>query len=176
MLTSLSSIFKADKEGYIDGYIVCPPTIYGVGSGPVNRASIQVPILIKAFIKAKKGFWLNTGTSVWNNVSDHRSPTLFDLTILPQVHIDDLIDFYLLLIPHSLTREVRAQTSTPYSKFYFVSADTHVWGELARNITKLLHKHGLLPSGEAESMPFADAIKIDQMLLYGACPMWGTVR
>jgi len=139
-----NEVFKADEEGFIDGYIVAPPTIYGIGSGPVNRISIQIPILIKLDIKVGKGVYLGEGTSIWNNL-----------------HIDDLVDFYLLLLKHALAADTRATQTSPYSKFYFVIGGTHVWGEVARDVAKILHKHGALPSPDAESMSVTDASKFE---------------
>lgn len=36
--------------------IVCPPTIYGTGSGPVNTRSIQTPGLTSMILKRGRGF------------------------------------------------------------------------------------------------------------------------
>ncbi len=53
--------FHRDVDTYIDEnnksaelIVVCPPNIYGLGSGPFNRQSVQIPALIKGMIKAKK--------------------------------------------------------------------------------------------------------------------------
>jgi hypothetical protein len=60
--------------------IMMPCLIYGVGSGPFNRLSIQVPTLIKRSIKEKKPVVYGKGLAVWSNV-----------------HVEDLATAYLMV-------------------------------------------------------------------------------
>lgn len=48
--------------------IICPPTIYGIGTGPVKIRSDQTPRLTNSILKKKKAFTVNEGKNVWRNV------------------------------------------------------------------------------------------------------------
>lgn len=60
--------------------IVCPPTIYGAGSGAGNTRSNQVPNLTNKILQRKRAFQVTEGKAIWSNV-----------------HVDDLAKLYLLL-------------------------------------------------------------------------------
>ncbi|TDL24607.1 NAD(P)-binding protein [Rickenella mellea] len=130
-------LFKTDKEGIISCYIMCPPTIYGTGKGPVNRISIQVPGMIRAALRRKQAVYVGEGTNKWNNV-----------------HIDDLMDLYLIVFKLATSGE--DPETSPYAKFYFASAAEHTWGDVARDIAPLLYKRGLVKNQEAISVPASE--------------------
>jgi nucleoside-diphosphate-sugar epimerase len=67
------------REG-IRSIVVCPTMIYGSGLG-VKRDSAQVPLLIQESLRREAGVHLGAGLNVWSNV-----------------HIEDLVDLYLLVI------------------------------------------------------------------------------
>lgn len=46
--------------------IVCPPTIYGVGEGPIKKRSMQIPFLSEAILKRGKGFTVGKGNNLWD--------------------------------------------------------------------------------------------------------------
>ena len=68
-------------DGRIKTAIVCPPTIYGVGRGPVNKRSMQLYDLAKMTLVTGKGMHVGQG----NNEQTH-------------VHLYDLTKLYILLI------------------------------------------------------------------------------
>lgn len=43
------SVFRADTEGLINGYIVSPCIIYGIGSGPVRKNSMFFEMILDAY-------------------------------------------------------------------------------------------------------------------------------
>jgi hypothetical protein len=45
--------------------VILPPLIYGIGSGPFNRLSIQVPTLIRSAIKRGVTPVIGQGNSIW---------------------------------------------------------------------------------------------------------------
>jgi nucleoside-diphosphate-sugar epimerase len=69
----------AAKDG-VRGVVLCPPLIYGTGHGP-HEESIQVPKLIALARKSGVARHVGRGLNIWSNV-----------------HIDDLVDLYLLAI------------------------------------------------------------------------------
>lgn len=77
----LRDFAKTEAEKYnAQVGIMMPCLIYGIGSGPFNRLSIQVPTLVKRSIKEKKPVVYGKGLAVWSNV-----------------HVEDLATAYLML-------------------------------------------------------------------------------
>jgi nucleoside-diphosphate-sugar epimerase len=70
--------------------IICPSLIYGISRGPAKH-SIQVPLLIELAKKGGVAKHYGPGENIWSNV-----------------HIDDLVDLYIL-----------ALASAPAGAFYF---------------------------------------------------------
>ena len=66
--------------------IMIPPTIYGIGTGPFHRTSIQFPALLRAAMKRGKAEILGPGEATWDNV-----------------HVADLADAYVLLLDQFIT-------------------------------------------------------------------------
>jgi hypothetical protein len=78
------------QSGLVDTFIICPSLIYGVGTGPVKKDSSQVPGVIKYSLEAKRAVTVGNGLNVWNNV-----------------HVEDLADFYLLLLEKAIAGEAK---------------------------------------------------------------------
>ena len=74
----------------IHSIVIAPTLIYGDGMG-VNKHSIQIPWLIKLAKKKKCAHHIGPGQNIWSNV-----------------HIEDVIDLYLLALKHA-----------PSGSFYF---------------------------------------------------------
>ncbi len=77
------AIDKSVKDAAADGVrsiVICPTMIYGRGRG-FNRSSVQVPTLIKQAKKDGEARYIGRGLNIWSNV-----------------HIDDLVDLYLLAL------------------------------------------------------------------------------
>jgi len=125
-------IFRADEHQHCSAYIVAPSTIYGIGSGPVNKISQQIPGAVRVAVKHKQAVYIGKGTNKWNNV-----------------HINDLIELYLLVLSRALSG---TKESSSYAKFYFGSVYEHVWGDIIRQIGQILYEKGILPSAEAKSI------------------------
>ena len=81
-------VYEAGRSGLIDTYIICPPLIYGVGAGPFNRSSIQIPEMIRTSLKYGKSVHVGKGENVWSNV-----------------YIEDLANFFILILEKALTDE-----------------------------------------------------------------------
>ncbi|TDL24605.1 NAD(P)-binding protein [Rickenella mellea] len=137
-------LFKADEEGTISCYIICPPVIYGVGKGPVNQISMPVPGMIRVALRKRQTVYVGEGTNKWSNV-----------------HIDDLMDLYLIVF--KLATSGRDPATSPYAKFYFASAGEHAWGDVAKDIAPLLHKRGLVDNDKAVSVPLMEDIRLTKL-------------
>ncbi|KAF8181385.1 hypothetical protein K438DRAFT_1601561 [Mycena galopus ATCC 62051] len=128
-----SLISEASVEGYIRGYVVMPPLVYGRGTGPFSRTSVQIPALIRAALKLGQAIHVGPGLSMWNGV-----------------HIQDLVDLYLLLIDDALAGNPKA--STGLECFYFCATDTYSWKELANEIGRRLHARGAITTAEVRAL------------------------
>ncbi len=68
--------------------IVCPPTIYGIGRGPDNKRSHQLPELARVTLEKGHGVQVGAGKTFWNNV-----------------HVHDLSDLYVKLVENAAAGE-----------------------------------------------------------------------
>jgi len=108
----------------IRAIVICPTTIYGAGRG-LKKESDQIPKLIKKSKERGAGVYIGQGINRWSNV-----------------HIDDLIDLYLL-----------ALEKAPSGAFFFAENGEESYKRIAESISKSL---GF--GGKTESWPIADAI------------------
>lgn len=90
--------------------VICPTMIYGQGSG-YNPRSIQVPFLVKQAKKDGAAKYIGKGANRWSNV-----------------HIEDLVDLYLLAID-------KAQTGD----FFFAENGEESLKAIAEEIGRLLN-------------------------------------
>lgn len=63
LVTSLSTSQPSVRTAIVYG-----PMIYGLGRGPVNQRSIQIPDLAKATLKHGQGLHVGRGLSTWSHV------------------------------------------------------------------------------------------------------------
>ncbi|KAJ7088129.1 hypothetical protein C8R44DRAFT_819520 [Mycena epipterygia] len=124
---------EASEEGYIRGYVVMPPLIYGRGTGLFSRTSVQIPALIRAALKLGQSIHVGPGLSMWNGV-----------------HVQDLVDLYFLLIDDALSGSPKA--STGLECFYFCATDTYSWKQLADEVGCRLHAKGVITTAEARAL------------------------
>ena len=138
-------INAADANPLLKTVIVLPPLIYGIGTGPVNRTSIQLPVLIRAALKRHKAEVIGLGQATWNNV-----------------HIADLTDAYIIILDQLLAAygpyaKSDAQPS-PYlttgrQGYYFAENGQHSWRQLSDKIGDVLYKKNIIISPEVTSFP-----------------------
>ncbi|KAK6523501.1 hypothetical protein TWF281_001481 [Arthrobotrys megalospora] len=141
-----------DKNPNIRYAIVCPPFIYGEGSGPVNRRNTLCPTLFEAFVKNGKGFTLGKGENSCGNV-----------------HVEDLADLYVLLVEEALKECGGRATWGRDGGWYFAENGRHKWGDVAREITKIACERGYLGS-EMEELGVEQVQRLDAFGPY----LWGT--
>jgi nucleoside-diphosphate-sugar epimerase len=100
-------VLQAGQQG-LKTAIVCPPTIYGIGKGPVNIRSQQIPILIKQSLKRGKVFQIEKGTNSWSSI-----------------HVSDLAQAYQLLIEQALEPD-GGKATWGEEGYYFVESGVFV--------------------------------------------------
>ncbi|KAI1367056.1 hypothetical protein F5Y08DRAFT_103178 [Xylaria arbuscula] len=106
--------------------IVCPPTIYGTGRGPVNTRSKQCPALAGVILKKGQAPICGTGEATTNNV-----------------HVGDLSEAFILLVEAAVAGNNSADIWGDKG-YHVVGADKHQWGPLARKMTEQARDLGLI--------------------------------
>ncbi|KAF8477606.1 hypothetical protein BDZ91DRAFT_709559 [Kalaharituber pfeilii] len=128
---------EAPRAKNVHAAIICPPCIYGRGTGPGKVVSWQLPQMIKYFIKRGKGFTVNDGEALWGNV-----------------HVLDLAELYACLFE----KAVAAPNGQPEEGIwdndgYFLAATgEHHWGETMKLMAQALHQRGHLSTAETDKL------------------------
>ncbi|KAK8088121.1 nucleoside-diphosphate-sugar epimerase [Apiospora hydei] len=110
--------------------IVCPPTIYGTGRGPVATRGRQVYELARLVLREGYAPIVGGGRARWNHV-----------------HVADLSEAFRLLVEQAVASEKKDDQELWGSRgYYFVESGEHVWGALARGMAATAFEMGLLKS------------------------------
>jgi nucleoside-diphosphate-sugar epimerase len=138
-------INAAQANPQLKSVIILPPLIYGIGTGLFNRTSIQVPTLVRAALKRGKVEVIGPGEATWDNV-----------------HIDDLVDAYIILLDQLLAAygpDAKSDAKpSPYlaigrEGYYFSENGRNSWRQLAEKIGEVLQKKGISKSAKVTSFP-----------------------
>ncbi|KAF2120563.1 hypothetical protein BDV96DRAFT_538759 [Lophiotrema nucula] len=114
--------------------IVCPPTIYGRGRGPVSTRSRQAYELAKFILTNKYIPIIGGGKARWNNI-----------------HVADLADLFVLLTEKAASSDNSSDLWG--EKGYFLAENgEHVWADLSRLMGK-----------KAEELGYAKDLKEDAL-------------
>lgn len=112
--------------------IVCPPTIYGRGRGPVAKRSRQAYELTNLILRKSYAPIVGQGQARWNSV-----------------HVHDLSDLWKLLV--SATASAPGNPELWGEKGYFLAENGEfVWGDLSRYIAKKAAEAGYIPTDFGE--------------------------
>ncbi|OJD35442.1 nucleoside-diphosphate-sugar epimerase [Diplodia corticola] len=123
--------------------VLCPPTIYGPGRGPVSGRSRQVYELAKITLQQKKGPIIGAGKTYWDNV-----------------HVHDLSDLFVLLAEAAATGHKDDKELWGEKGYFLVQNGEHVWGEVSKQITAEAAKEGYIPKNETFSLNKDEAFKL----------------
>lgn len=106
--------------------LVCPPTIYGQGRGPVSGRSRQAYELASLILK--KGFApvIGQGKARWNSV-----------------HVHDLADAFVLLAEAAASGDLSDEIWGPKG-YHLAENGEFVWGELSKAMAKKAYELGYL--------------------------------
>lgn len=104
--------------------IMLPPTIYGLGTGPFNRLSIDVPAWIRESLKEGQVKLYGEEHYIWNDI-----------------HIRNLVQAYLKLLEVLVN-----STEQPEELYAIAETNQHNWHELGHNLHSLLKARGLIES------------------------------
>ncbi|GME33731.1 NAD-dependent epimerase/dehydratase [Neofusicoccum parvum] len=114
--------------------IVCPPCIYGLGRGPGNARSSQVPELTRHTLARGRGFTVGGGQARWS-----------------EVHVQDLAAVFVRLVEEAAAPSGGKATWGPQA-YYFAEAGEFAWGDVAAAIAKEAARKGLIVNGEIDHL------------------------
>ncbi len=110
--------------------LICPPTIYGTGRGPISGRSRQVYELTKLILTAKYVPIVGEGKARWNHI-----------------HIADLSNLYLKLVEAAVAHRSDDGLWGEHA-YYLVESGEHLWSDVATKIGKQAEKKGYVPALE----------------------------
>ena len=58
------SVLKAGEEGYVNTFIVCPPLVYGPGTGPIAKTSLVYKFFMNSILTFGRGYVIGQGTNI----------------------------------------------------------------------------------------------------------------
>ncbi|KAK6908662.1 hypothetical protein I204_02046 [Kwoniella mangroviensis CBS 8886] len=131
-------ISKAAARGIVSAYIVMSPTVYGQGTGPGNKLSLQVPAYVRYAKRAGQAAYIGKGENIWGNV-----------------HVQDLTDLYVLLMKHSLSNPESTKAtgeSHGWSNLIYAGLNQHTWGPIIKLVGDQLHARGDIANPGAKSI------------------------
>ncbi|KAF7596850.1 hypothetical protein BBP40_012450 [Aspergillus hancockii] len=132
------AVFRTGIDLSVKTTIIMAPTIFGTGTGPVNRLSIQIPALIRQALRYGQAVVISDGQGEW----DH-------------VHIADLVTLFELL----LVKVLNGSDDVPYGAKGILFSETgrHTWMDVSKGIAAVGLELGLLNTDEVRSVPLSEA-------------------
>ncbi|KAF9269884.1 hypothetical protein L218DRAFT_1071401 [Marasmius fiardii PR-910] len=126
-------VLAADQEGYVKTYIICPSVIYDIARNPLVEAGIANPatILFKLIVPPA----IKRGVEILPLGGKNHGPN---------VHIDELADFYSILF----TAVLDAEKHIPHGKegYFFLNSDEHRYHDIYKRLSQALFDLGKVES------------------------------
>lgn len=137
--------------------IVCPPDIYGLGTGTGNKQSIMVPLYAELIgaNPAAGAFVVGAGKNI-KSVS----------------HIREVVDVFILLVSEALQPN-GGKADWGSEGFYFTSTSTISFPELAEKFVAIAKRRNWLPSNTPYTPQPRSAEDLNKLFALGAY-MWGS--
>ncbi|OJJ29951.1 hypothetical protein ASPWEDRAFT_55458 [Aspergillus wentii DTO 134E9] len=132
--------------------LIFPPIIYGVGQGPVNQRSIQIPELARLGMQNGEVIQVGKGASRWSNV-----------------HIGDVGDLFARLTDKALAGDENEQLWNG-NGIYFPENGLRPFGEISQLVANAAVKSGSIQNDQVKSVSHAEA---DGLMGHGGV-LWGT--
>lgn len=124
--------------------IVCPPTIYDTGAGPINSRSKQVPDLVRCTLNSGFAPVVGKGLAEW----DH-------------INVNDLAELYVKLVEAADDPD---KNSNPdifgHRAYYLAESGSHRWSDVSSWIAEECCRQGYLTEASSKSMTLEEASKL----------------
>lgn len=113
------------------------PTIFGQGTGPFNRYSMQLPSLIADALNSGVVSVIEQGDTVWSHV-----------------HIEDLASFFIVLL-----KQICTGVTIPSGRkgIYFCETGEHTHREFSERLATAAYELGVLPSSDVKEITLEEA-------------------
>ncbi|KAL7943165.1 hypothetical protein V8C42DRAFT_329874 [Trichoderma barbatum] len=124
--------------------ILCPPLLYGKGSGAGNTQSIQIPTLVDMTLSEGFAPIVGAGKNEWD-----------------YVHIDDLGDLYVKIF--DATQDPSKNTNPEIfgpNGYFYCPYGTLSFTKIAERIAEEIKKQGFLTDVPLKSVTFAEQVKL----------------
>jgi nucleoside-diphosphate-sugar epimerase len=131
-------VAQAALNGKISAYTLVSPTVYGPGTGPGNKLSLQLPAYVRYAKDKRQAAYIGQGENVWGNV-----------------HVQDLADLYILATKHALNNPeavVATKSNHGFDTLIYTGVDTHTWKPVIEHLGNLLHARGEVDQPSAASI------------------------
>ncbi|KAG8741965.1 hypothetical protein FRC10_002231 [Ceratobasidium sp. 414] len=128
-------ILKAHNDGIITGIIICPGLVYGVGTGPGNKKSVQLPKVIEIALRRRAVSHAGDGSNIWINI-----------------YIGDLIRLYLVALNYALLQHQKGTKTDAYDNFFFAASNESSIHHITELVAPVLYKKGLVDSPQVQSV------------------------
>ncbi|TQN64941.1 Betaine aldehyde dehydrogenase, partial [Colletotrichum shisoi] len=142
----------AADEPKVNTALVFPPIIYGRGTGPVNRRSVQIPSLAKATLDRRRGVQVGRGLSRWGNV-----------------HVQDVSRLIFRLVEKAAEAKGEEQVWNS-NGLYLTGVGEIPFGEISNLVAAAAADQGLIPTSEVDAVGPDEA---NSLLPHGAV-LYGT--
>ncbi len=131
------AVIEGGEAAGVTTYIVMAPTIFGLGGGPFNRFSMQLPTMIADALQTGSCSVVSEGDTVWNHV-----------------HIEDLAALHLVLLQH-IQRGIKIPSGR--KGIYFCETGEHSHREFSELLAKAGRELGVFPSSEVAKITVQEA-------------------
>jgi nucleoside-diphosphate-sugar epimerase len=111
--------------------------MFGLGTGPFNRFSIQLPYMIAAALKSGSCIVAKDGETVWSHV-----------------HVEDVADLFLTVL-----RNIEQGQEIPHGRkgIYFAESGEHTHLEMSQRLAKAGKELGVLATDKVASVSLEEA-------------------
>jgi nucleoside-diphosphate-sugar epimerase len=138
--TELTIINTAETLN-VKAYVVFNPIIYGIGLGHFNKFSFQIPLLIMKALAQRQAIVVDNGDGIWGHV-----------------HIEDLVDLYLLILEKILLSKAEG-ISVNRKGIYCSEAGENTFLDISKEIGKAGKSMGVFETDEVKRMSLPEASK-----------------
>ncbi|KAL4865531.1 hypothetical protein BDV12DRAFT_174500 [Aspergillus spectabilis] len=147
---AVDNLILAQDHAVIRTALIAGPCIHGVGTGPVNKRSIQAPEIARNTLQGKKGFRLGKGENVWG-----------------YIHIADLGGLFAALLGAAIQGRSDVWNE---NGLYFPENGKVVFKDLYSAIAAEAKTQGFIDSNDVEEITADEA----NALSPHAAAVWGT--
>lgn len=131
-------VAQAALRGKISAYTLVSPTVYGPGTGPGNRLSLQMPAYVRYAKDNRRAAYIGQGENVWGNI-----------------HVQDLADLYVAAMTYALEHPESTKASDAshgFETLVYTGVRQHAWRPVIEHLGDLLHQRGEVDEPSAKSI------------------------